>query len=74
VDRERSQKRKEKAGTGKKKKATAGNASQALTNKKEHDAEIMRQKQLKALEKKTEEASVGSASTSSASGSKKTSK
>lgn len=53
VDRQRSQKRAEKtgAGSGSKKKKGSGNASQALTNKKEHDAEIMRQKQLKAEEK-----------------------
>lgn len=51
VDRQRSQKRAEKSGASKKKKAS-GSAAQALTNKKEHDAEIMRQKQLKAEEKK----------------------
>lgn len=52
VDRQRSQKRAEKSG-GKKKKQSAGNGTQALTNKKEHDAEIMRQKQLEAEKKKT---------------------
>lgn len=50
VDRQRSQKRKERA--AQKKKKTTGNGAQALTNKKEHDAEIMRQKQQKAMEKK----------------------
>lgn len=51
VDRQRAQKRAEKT-TGSKKKKGTGNASQALTNKKEHDAEIMRQKQQRALDKK----------------------
>lgn len=54
VDRQRSQKRAEKSG---KKKKTAGNASQALTNKKEHDAEIMRQKQVLAEQKKAKSGS-----------------
>lgn len=55
MDRQRSQKRAEK--TGGKKKKTAGNASQALTNKKEHDAEIMRQKQVLAEQKKAKSGS-----------------
>lgn len=54
VDRQRSKKRAEKSGPNKKKNKDGGNASQALTNKKEHDAEIMRLKQVQAGEKKPE--------------------
>lgn len=59
MDRERSKKRAQKSGGGKKNKSS-GSAAQALTNKKEHDAEIMRQKQLKAMQKKAEAAAVNS--------------
>lgn len=59
VDRQRSQKRAEKS-TSKKKKQSVGNGAQALTNKKEHDAEIMRQKQVEAEKKKTPDTSTDS--------------
>jgi len=52
MDRQRAAKRAEKQGGKQKKPAGAGNQAQQLANKKELDADIMRQKQLKALEKK----------------------
>ena len=53
VDRARAQKRADKAGANKKKEGGGGNGKQALANKKESDAEIMRQKQAAAEQKKT---------------------